>query len=325
MTQNYKQKQNFSKMKSLLAAIFLTAGFCLNVFSQTIGKTEAGFVDGKNPQMDKPIRMATYKDNAVLFVDFNNNAVRSVNHEGVVKTIFGSPDKKGYRDGFADEALFAGLHGVTYDKMNDIIYTVSASNNVICKTSNRDRKLFTETIAGNQKEKGFRDGPAKSALFNSLHQILLGEKGEIYVLDIGNTKVRMLKNGIVSTIAGVDSLSPLRTDFKYPIDMCFDGKDIVICDAGNFNIYRLKLNSEIIKLELDTKLEMPHGISSDNKGTLFIADMGSNKILKIESDKKVTVIEDANLNKPAAVLFDNNTLWIADLYNHQIKYKELKK
>jgi sugar lactone lactonase YvrE len=107
--------------------------------------------------------------------------------------------------------------------------------------------------------------------------------------------------------------------------MCFDGKDIVICDAGNFNIYRLKLNSEIIKLELDTKLEMPHGISSDNKGTLFIADMGSNKILKIESDKKVTVIEDANLNKPAAVLFDNNTLWIADLYNHQIKYKELKK
>jgi sugar lactone lactonase YvrE len=106
--------------------------------------------------------------------------------------------------------------------------------------------------------------------------------------------------------------------------MSFDGKDIVICDAGNANIYRLILNKEVVKLNIDTKLQMPHGISSDNNGTLFIADMGSNKILKIESDRKVTVIEDANLNKPAAVLFDNNTLWIADLYNHQIKYKELK-
>ncbi|HSO87174.1 MAG TPA: hypothetical protein VLQ91_11520 [Draconibacterium sp.] len=311
-------------MRTFLATIFITTGFCLNVFSQTIGKTEAGFVDGENPQMDKPIRMSTYKDNAVLFVDFNNNAVRSVNHNGVVKTIFGSPDKKGYRDGFADEALFSGLHGVAYDKINDVIYTVSASDNVIRKTSNREGKLFTETVAGNQKEKGFKDGPAKSALFNSLHQILLGGQGEIYVLDIGNAKVRMLKNGVVSTIAGVDSLSPLKCDFKYPIDMGFDRKDIVICDAGNASIYRLKLNEGITKLNLDTKLEMPHGISSDNNGTLFIADMGSNKILKIESDKKVTVIEDANLNKPAAVLFDNNTLWIADLYNHQIKYKELK-
>jgi sugar lactone lactonase YvrE len=274
--------------------------------------------------MDKPIRMCSYKNDAVLFVDFNNNAVRSVNRKGVVNTVFGSPDKKGYRDGNIDEALFTGLHGVAYDKTNDIIYTVSASNNVIRKISNQNGKLISETIAGNKKEKGFRDGLAETALFNSLHQILLGEQGEIYVLDIGNAKVRMLKNGIVSTIAGVDSLSPLRTNFKYPIDMCFDGKDIVICDAGNMNIYRLKLNKEIVKLELDTKLEMPHGISSDNKGTLFIADMGANKILKIEADKKVTVLEDSDLNKPAAVLFDNNLLWIADLYHHQIKYLEIE-
>lgn len=311
-------------MKTCLATIYFTVVISLNLFSQIIGTTDAGFLDGKNPKLDKPIRMTHYKNGAVLFVDFNNNAIREVNKEGIVKTIFGGPEKKGYRDGEMDEALFAGLHGVAYDKVTDVIYTVSASNNVIRKISKVDGKLIVKTIAGNQQEKGFADGPAKSAKFNSLHQILLGDSGEIYVLDIGNAKVRMLKNGMVSTIAGVDSLSPLKSDFKYPIDMCFDGKDIVICDAGNFNIYRLKLNSEIIKLKLDTKLEMPHGISSDNKGTLFIADMGANKIFKIESDNKVTLLEDENLNKPAAVLYDNKLLWIADLYNHQIKYKELK-
>ncbi len=53
--------------------------------------------------------------------------------------------------------------------------------------------------------------------------------------------------------------------------------------------------------------------------------MGTNKILKIEDNKIVTVIEDKNLNKPATVLVDNDLLWIADLYNHQIKIIELQK
>ncbi len=312
-------------MKTLIYTFIFLVGIGMNSFSQTIGTTEAGFVDGEAPKLDKPIRMAPYTNGAILFVDFNNNAIRTVNKAGIVTTLFGSPDKKGYRDGAADQALFSGIHGVAYDNMNDIIYTVSAGNNVIRKITNSDGKYFVETIAGNQKEKGFQDGPAKSAKFNSLHQILLGENGEIYVLDIGNAKVRILQNNMVSTIAGADSLSPIRANFKYPIDMCFDGQDIMICDAGNFNIYRLKLNDEVIKLELDAKLKMPHGISSDNNGTLFIADMGENKILQIDSDKKVTVLEDENLNKPAAVLFVNDVLWVADLYNHQIKYIELNK
>ena len=312
-------------MKTLIYTFILLVGFGLNCFSQTIGTTEAGFVDGEAPKLNKPIRMAPYKDGTVIFVDFNNNAIRTVNKEGLITTLFGSSDKKGYRDGFVEQALFSGLHGVAYDKKNDIIYTVSAGNNVIRKITNRDGKLFVETIAGNQEEKGFQDGSAKSAKFNSLHQILLGENGEIYVLDIGNAKVRMLQNNMVSTVAGADSLSPIKSNFKYPIDMCFDGSDIVICDAGNFNIYRLKLNSEVIKLELDEKLKMPHGISSDNNGTLYIADMGANKILQIDSDKNVTTLEDKNLNKPAAVLFVNGILWIADLYNHQIKYIDLNK
>ncbi|MEN8247308.1 MAG: hypothetical protein ABFS32_00120 [Bacteroidota bacterium] len=306
-------------MKSLSIILLLTS-LSTVLIAQTIGTTEAGFTDGDEPRLDKPIRLSSYKDGAILFADFNNNAIRVANKEGEVKTLIGGPDTKGFKDGWATEALLAGLHGVAYDVKNDIIYTVSASNNVIRKIHNRKGGYYVETIAGNQKEKGFQDGEAMTARFNSLHQILVGENGEIYVLDIGNAKVRMFKDGTVSTIAGNDSISPLQADFKYPIDMAFDGKDIVICDAGNANIYRLVLGERVEKLKLDTPLQMPHGISSDNQGTLYIADMGANKILKIESDKKVTVIEDKNLNKPAAVLVDGDLLWIADLYNHQIKY-----
>ena len=312
-------------MKNFLAIAILLLIYTTGLKAQTIGTKEAGFANGSNPKLDKPIRMSSYKDGSVLFVDFNNNAIRTVNRKGEVSTLVGGPDKKGYRDGAAHQALFAGIHGVAYDKKNDIIYTASASNNVVRKISHVNGELFVETIAGNQAEKGFADGEAKSAKFNSLHQVLLGENGEIFVLDIGNAKVRMLKDGIVSTIAGTDSISPLSVEWKYPIDMAFDNKDIVICDAGNSNIYRLILNSKVEKLNLDTKLEMPHGITSDKNGTLYIADMGSNKILKIESDKKVTLIEDNDLNKPAAVLVDNDLLWIADLYNHQLKFIDISK
>ena len=312
-------------MKNIFLVFALISITSTSLIAQTIGTKEAGFEDGSTPRLDKPIRMTPYKDGAILFVDFNNNAIRTANANGEVTTLFGGPEKKGYRDGYADQALFAGVHGVAYDQENDIIYTASATNNVVRKISNNEGKLFVETIAGNQAEKGFADGEAESAKFNSLHQVLLGENGEMFVLDIGNAKVRMIKDGIVSTIAGSDSLAPLQVEWKYPIDMAFDKKDIVICDAGNSNIYRLILNSKVEKLNLDTKLEMPHGITSDNNGTLYIADMGSNKILKIESDIKVSLIDDNDLNKPAAVLVDHDLLWIADLYNHQVKYIDLSK
>lgn len=310
-------------MKFLLTAIILFTSSSFISNAQTIGSKEAGFEDGKTPKLDKPIRLSLYKDGKVLFVDFNNNAVRTVNREGIVTTLFGGPDKKGYKDGPADQALFAGIHGVAYDKENDIIYIASATNNVIRKISNKSGKLYVETIAGNQAEKGFQDGEALSSKFNSLHELLLGDEGQIYILDIGNAKVRMLKDGMVSSIAGKDDIAPLKTDFKYPIDMAFDGKDIVLCDAGNMSLYRLTLNKKIEKLELNRKLNMPHGISSDNNGTLFVADMGANEILKISPEGAVSVIDNTDLNKPAAVLVDGSTLWVADLYNHQIRMIDL--
>ncbi len=34
--------------------------------------------------MDKPIRFCNYKNGALLFVDFNNNAIRTITNEGKV-------------------------------------------------------------------------------------------------------------------------------------------------------------------------------------------------------------------------------------------------
>lgn len=314
-------------LKITFIIVFLVATNLL--FSQTIGSGEAGFTDKDPIKLDKPIRFSPYKNNSFLFVDFNNYAIRKIDANGNVTTLFGGHNKKGFKDGKASESLFDGIHGVAYDEKNDIIYIASASNNIVRKITNREDGFFVETIAGVPQEKGFLDGDAKKAKFNSLHQILLNKDGSLLVLDIGNAKIREIKNGIVTTIAGKDSISPVKVDWKYPIDMAFDGKDIVICDAGNASIYRFTPGKEIKKLKLDQEIKMPHGITSDNNGTLYIADMGANAIYKIVNDHEVTKIEATpangfnNLNKPAAVIIFNNILWVADLYNHQIKRQKI--
>ena len=315
------------KYISLLVLFFIVLSS--KSFSQTIGTGEAGFTDQDPVKLDKPIRFSKYKNGTFLFVDFNNYALRQVNKNGEITTLFGGPDKKGFHDGNLEEALFDGIHGVNYDEKNDVIYIASASNNVIRKISKENNEFKVETIAGTPKENGFADGDAAIAKFNSLHEILYGKNGDIFVLDIGNAKIRKLKNGNVSSLVGKDSLAPITVAWKYPIDMAFDGDDIVVCDAGNSSIYRFTPGKGIIKLELDHPLEMPHGITSDDKGNLYVADMGANAIYKIENDTKVTKIEATSengfetLNKPADVIVINGILWVADLYNHQLKQQKL--
>ena len=300
-----------------------------NLLSQSVGSGEAGFSDQIPVELDKPIRFSKYKDGAFLFVDFNNYAIREVDRNGKVTSLFGGPDKKGFQDGDLNKALFDGIHGVAFDEKNDVIYIASASNSVIRKIYKENDAYKVETIAGTPKENGFADGDAAQAKFNSLHEILYDKNGDIYVLDIGNAKIRKLKNGKITSLVGKDSLAPITVDWKYPIDMAFDGDDIVICDAGNSNIYRFRPGKGIKKLELDKPLKMPHGITSDNNGNLYVADMGANAIYKIENDTKVTKIEATaengfdNLNKPSDVIVINGILWVADLYNHQLKQQKL--
>jgi len=316
-------------MKSYLLTLFFLIIATTELFGQTLGTGDAGFSDQQPVKLDKPIRFSEYKDGAFLFVDFNNYAIREVDKNGEIISLIGGPDKKGFQDGDLNEALFDGIHGVAYDEKDDVIYIASATNNVVRKITKENNEFQVETIAGTPKINGFADGKAAQAKFNSLHEILYDKNGEIYVLDIGNAKIRKLKDGLVTSVVGKDSLSPIRTDWKYPIDMAFDGDDIVICDAGNSNIYRFTPGKEIKKLELDNPLKMPHGITSDNKGNLYVADMGANAIYKIENDSKVTKIEATPkngfdmLNKPSDVIIINGTLWVADLYNHQLKQQKL--
>jgi DNA-binding beta-propeller fold protein YncE len=297
------------------------------------GSGEAGFIDGKQSVLNKPIRFAPYTDNSVIFADINNHAIRIASLDGEVSTIAGGPDKKGYQDGPASEAKFNSPHGVAYDPEKDIIYVAEAGNHLVRQiTKSENGEYLVSTLAGKIGGVGFKDGLSDSAQFISPHAVILNKDGGVFVADIGNARVRLVKDGIVSTIAGSGNPGesdgqPNEASFKYVMDIVADGESILLADAGNHLIRRIIPYENVTTIKMKDTLNTPHGIAVDENNNIYIADMGTHRILKINDLGQVTTIagtgykgsKQHELNKPAAVLVHGDYLWIADLENHQIK------
>ncbi len=321
-----------------IISIFTFLSFAQDYSIRVIaGDGRPGFLDGKNSKLNKPIRLTPYKDNSVIFADINNHAIRIVTLDGEVTTIAGGPDKKGYQDGDATKAKFNSPHGVAYDPVKDIIYVAEAGGNLIRTISKNEAGDFIVGIlAGVPNENGFRDGRTDSALFNSPHAVILAKDNGVYTVDIGNSRVREIKDGIVSTAAGSgnsgsDDGAFNKASFIYAIDIASDSENIFVADAGSNLIRKIVPFKSVTTLKSSDTLNTPHGIALDADGNIYIADMGTHRVLKIDTNGKVTSLvgsgkpgADVNeLNKPAAVLVHSGYLWIADLENHQIKILKL--
>ena len=222
---------------------------------------------------------------------------------------------------------------MAYDKTEDKIYVAEAGNHTIrIITKLENGKFEVSTLAGIPGTAGFKDGAADSAMFISPHAVILCPEGGVYVADIGNAKVRLIRNGEVSTVAEnrtSDKENDARneTTFKYVMDIVVDGESILLADAGLHVIHRIIPNESVITIQLNDTLSTPHGIAVDDKNNIYIADMGTHRILKIDPTGNITSLVGTGkmgskineLNKPAAVLVHGDYLWIADLENHQIK------
>ena len=318
------------KVLGILVLVILLMSACSNETKEGMqiiaGTGQPGFVDGMNAELHKPIRLTGYTENSIIFADINNHAIRIADFDGNVTTIAGGPDKKGYLDGPASEAKFNSPHGVVYDKKEDKIYVTEAGNHtvrVISKTE--DGAYVVSTLAGIGGAAGYVDGPADSAMFISPHAVILRPGGGVYVADIGSAKVRAIHDGMVSTVEVNDTSG--ENSFKYVMDIVADGESILLADAGLHVVFRIFPGKSVEKVILNDTLSTPHGIAVDKHSNIYIADMGTHRILKINPSGDITTIAGTGvkgsdlmqLNKPAAVLVHGDYLWIADLENHQLK------
>jgi DNA-binding beta-propeller fold protein YncE len=302
------------------------------------GDGNAGFADGDSARFNKPIRFAPFGPDTVLVADINNHAIRIVHLDGRTETLAGGPAKQGHEDGPADQARFNSPHGVAVRDDGTIAVAEAANHTVrliIPKERDGDStssEYTVSTLAGAPGEKGYKDGPAAEARFNAPHAVAWGADGVLFVADIGNARLRQIKDGTVATVAGTGSYGhrdgPLaRGTLQYPMDLsiALDGS-VLIADGGTGRIRRYGRDNGLSSPWPDIQIDMPHGLAAAPDGGVIVAEMGGHRIVLLTRDQELIRLcgtgepgsGPTQLQKPAAVLVHSGHLWIADLKNHRI-------
>ena len=220
--------------------------------------------------------------------DPDNNVLRYIVGDKV-QTLAGS-GKVGATDGKGTAVSFRKPKGMAVDKEGNL-YIADTLNSVIRKM---DTSGNVTTYAGDRAE-GFKDGSLSQAQFNAPTGLAWSEN-TLYVTDTGNQRVRVIKDGQVSTLVGSAA-------------SFYEGTSIY---AGGF-----------IDGYLSTaQICNPSGIavdSSSGEDIIYIADTGNNAIRKIEKGQISTlaVAKEKDLDIfpgiPTGLFFSKGTLYVADV------------
>jgi len=158
------------------------------------------------------------------------------------------------------------------------------------------------TVAAGNGTDGYSgdDGPATSAQLNEPGALTLDASGDLYIADSGNSAVRKVSGGIITTIAGTGHAAA----------SCTDGP------------------------AASTPLNNPRGIAVDAAGNVYIADTGDNCVHKLSQGNLTRVAgtgaqgysgdggpaTQALLNRPDALAVDSTgDVYLIDLANYVVR------
>jgi sugar lactone lactonase YvrE len=313
------------------------------------GEGDADFSEGLGAaaHFNYPWDVAVDKQNNVLVIDRFNHRIRKITLQGEVSTLAGQR-APGYQDGEALNSQFDNPIALTVDQHNNI-YIADSGNHVIRKISAEGQ---VSTLAGQNGKAGFRDGKASEAQFNGLSGLALDSKGNLYLADSNNHRIRKLSadGKSVSTVAGSglqgfkDGLAQ-ESEFFSPRDLVFNAQgELFVSDGFNHAIRKLKLDGQVITVVGNGKpgnnvgqgsaaqLNEPTGLACDLSGQLYIADTGNNLIRTLNPEGKLSTLAAngqaryqngsllaGSVSAPRGLALYPSGLFIADTQNHRIR------
>ncbi|MHB8418394.1 MAG: NHL repeat-containing protein [Myxococcales bacterium] len=255
------------------------------------GDGSYGLQDGTPGEFRHPQGLAVDAQGNVYVGDSENNAVRKVDPSGNVTTLAGNGDA-GFLDGPAATALLAFPVGVK----------VSAGGEVyIADQGNQRIRLLSggsvQTLAGNGQA-GFADGtggPNGTAEFDSPTGVALDGLGDCYVADTGNRAIRLVDpGGNVSTFATLPGLGPngvavdpgggvYATDGTQVFSIGAAGAVSVLAGSGGQGFQDGPAVSSLWSESL-------FGLAADSAGYVYVADVGSGRLRRIDPSGYVVVV-----------------------------------
>ncbi len=172
--------------------------------------TIAGIGDSDYVGDGGPAREAAFRDPQALAMDAAgnlyvadaaNNRIRKIDTQGIITTIAGNGDHDDTGDG--GPALEAGIRSMDY-----LAVSPAGELHIVESNTHRIRKITKDghimAVAGRGVQGYFGDGgPAEKAMLKNPAAIAFDSKGNMYISDMGNNRIRKVDaSGVITTHAG---------------------------------------------------------------------------------------------------------------------------
>jgi DNA-binding beta-propeller fold protein YncE len=253
-------------------------------------------------------------DGALYITSIGQHRVlRLDTRRGELSSVAGS-GKLGYSGdgGPATEAALNEPYEVRFDDSGHYMYFVEMMNHLIRRVDLHTGRI--STVAG-APEAGFAGdgGSASEARFRQPHSIALDDRGNLYVADIGNHRIRAidLAAGTIRTIAGTgekklprDGGPAAGQPILGPRALHVVGRTMWIALREGNSIWRLDLDTGVIRHVagsgqsgysgdggplLAATFNGPKGIAATAEGAVYVVDAENQAVRKI--DTKACTIE----------------------------------
>ena len=278
---------------------------------------------------------------------------------GIVTTVAGDETQNAAVDGLLARAsaLFEPT-SVAVDADGNMYIADSLHNRIRLVTKSTG---FMTTVAGKGTAGDSGDGQAATqAELNVPRTVIIGASGNLYIADTDNHRIRMVKNGIITTVAGTgvlgfnqDAQLATKAQLASPNGVAVDAEgNIYIADTYNHRIRMVSGNTGMISTvagdgysgfsengvpAINSGLTYPFAIAVDASGNIFIADTLDHMIRKVtKSTGFISTLvgtgaasytgdngdgQSATLYYPTSIALDaGGNIFICDFVNNVIRY-----
>jgi sugar lactone lactonase YvrE len=258
--------------------------------------TDPGDGKGALARFFQPLAIAVDTHGTAFVTDAVHNTVRKVLSDGTVTTLAGKVGSYGAVDGVGSAATFAGLLGITSDRMGILYVSDMSAVRRIDPISGA-----VTTLAGQLGpfSQGSTDGTGAVARFGYLPAIAVDSAGNLYVVDSVNSNVRKITpSGVVTTLAGNAGVTGsadgqgAAASFNHPQGIAVDGTgNVYVADTENNLIRRISPVGVVTTIagqvgangnvpgSLNNPLSQPTGLAFDANGILYVC--ASNGIFQL--------------------------------------------